>query len=221
MRGQPFPGEISAIIAQERVKKHLGPRANVFIDGKFCFALSLDLVYKHGLKPEMVLSEAQISDFLREDGEAKAFITAANFLGFRARSRDEIRKRLERDEWSEAVIARVIERLSELKLLDDVQFAADWVGARERSKPRGAHLLKQELRQKGIAKAEIEAALPDADAEIDNAVAALGKIARKLEAYEGREQQQKAIEMLARRGFGFGAAKTAYSRWLEEVEENF
>jgi regulatory protein len=218
MRSQLFPGEISAIVAQERVKKHLGPRANVFIDGKFSFALSLELVYKHGLKPEMMLSEAQIGDFLREDGEAKAFITAANFLGFRARSRDEIRKRLERDEWSEEVIARVIERLVELKLLDDAQFAADWVGARERSKPRGAHLLKQELRQKGIAKEEIEAALPDANAEIENAVFALSKVARKLEGYEGREQMQKAVELLARRGFGFSAAKTAYGRWLEEEE---
>lgn len=219
MKSQPFPGEISSIVAQARVKKHLGPRANVFIDGKFSFALSLDLVYKHGLKPETQIDAETLGALLREDGEAKAFITAANFLGFRARSRDEIRKRLERDEWSEEVIARVLERLSELKLLDDAQFAADWVGARERSKPRGSRLLQQELRQKGIAKEEIQAALPDADAELENAVAALGKVARKIEAYEGREQMQKAIEMLARRGFGFGVAKAAYGRWLEELEE--
>ncbi len=215
---QPFPGEISAIVAQERVKRHLGPRANIFIDGKFSFALSLDLVYKHGLKPEMVLDAQKLTDLLREDGEAKAFTTAANFLGFRARSRDEIRKRLQRDEWSEEVIDRVLERLEAVKLLDDAQFAADWVGARERSKPRGSRLLQQELRQKGIAKEEIEAVLPDAEAEIDNAVAALGKVARKLEGYQGREQMQKAIELLARRGFGFSAAKTAYARWVENSE---
>lgn len=219
MRSQPFPGEISAIVAQTRVKKQLGPRANVFIDGKFSFALSLDIIYKHGLKPEIVLDSETLSALLREDGESKAFTTAANFLGFRARSKDEIRKRLQRDEWSEEVIVRVLERLSELKLLDDAQFAADWVGARERSKPRGGRLLQQELRQKGIAKEEIQAALPDAVAELENAVAALGKVARKIEAYEGREQMQKAIEMLARRGFGFGVAKSAYSRWSEERDE--
>ncbi len=218
MKSQPFPGEISQIVAQTRLKKHLGARANVFIDGKFSFALSLDLVFKHGLRPEMLIDATKLSELLREDGESKAFATAANFLGFRARSRDEIRKRLERDEWSEEVIARVIERLADLKLLDDAQFAADWVGARERSKPRGARLLQQELRQKGIAKEEIQAALPDADAELENALAALGKIARKLENYQGREQGQKAIEMLARRGFGFGVAKAAYERWLEESE---
>ena len=219
MKTQPFPGTISLISAQTRLKRHLGARANVFIDDKFSFALGLDVIFKHGLKPGMEISAEKLGELLREDGEAKAFTTAANFLGFRARSRDEIRKRLERDEWSEAVIERVLARLSELKLLDDAQFAADWVGARERSKPRGSRLLQQELRQKGIPKEEIDAALPDADAELENAMAALGKVGRKLEGYEGREQMQKAIELLARRGFGFGTAKSAYGRWLEESED--
>jgi regulatory protein len=215
VKTQPFPGTISLISAQTRVKRHIGARANVFIDGKFSFALGLDVIFKHGLKPGIVLNEEKLAELLREDGEAKAFTTAANFLGFRARSRDEIRKRLQRDEWSEEVIERVLVRLTELKLLDDAQFAADWVGARERSKPRGSRLLQQELRQKGVPKEEIDAALPDADAELENAIAALGKVARKLEGYEGREQMQKAVELLARRGFGFGTAKTAYLRWLE------
>ncbi len=220
MKTQPFPGEISMIVAQERVKKHLGPRANVFIEGKFSFALSLDVVYKHGLKPGIVLDAAALGDLLREDGEMKALTTAANFIGYRPRSKDEIRKRLERDEWSEEVIARVLERLENAKMLDDAQFAADWVGARERSKPRGARLLQQELRQKGVSKEEIEAVLPDAETEIENAIAALRKVERKIEKYEGREQMQKAIEALARRGFGFGTAKTAYTRWLEnETDE--
>lgn len=219
MKSQPFPGTISAIVAQQRPKKHLGPRANVFVDDKFSFALSLDLVFKHGLKPGLALDAAQLGALLREDGEAKAFVTATNFLGFRARSRNEIRQRLQRDEWSEEVIARVIERLAELKLLDDAQFAAEWVGARERSKPRGARLLSQELRQKGVSKEEIAAALPDAEAEVQNALAALQKLERKLAPYEGRERERKAIEWLARRGFGFSCAKEALRREAEAEAE--
>ncbi|HEX8463181.1 MAG TPA: RecX family transcriptional regulator, partial [Abditibacterium sp.] len=215
---EPFPGTISMIVAQERVKRHLGPRANVFIDGKFSFALSLDLVFKHGLKPEMLLDAEKLSELLREDGEAKAFVTAANFLGYRARSRDEIRKRLARDEWSEDVIERVLERLTELKLLDDAQFAQNWVEARERSKPRGARLLQQELRQKGVPKEEIQAALPDADAEIDNALSALSKLERKLAPYSGRDRDQKAIELMMRRGFNYGTIREALRREGEAEE---
>ncbi|MBW3635293.1 MAG: RecX family transcriptional regulator, partial [Armatimonadetes bacterium] len=201
MKTQPFPGEITLIVAQERVKKHLGARANVFIDGKFSFALSLEVINKHGLRPQMRLDAAQLAALLREDGEAKALVTAANFIGYRPRSKDEIRKRLQRDEWSEEVIARVVERLEGAKMLDDAQFAAGWVGARERSRPRGSRLLQQELRHKGVAREEIEAALPDAEAELQNALAALGKLERKLAPFSGRDRDQKAIEHLMRRGF--------------------
>ena len=166
----------------------------------------------------MTIDAAFLEQLLREDGETKALTTALNFIGYRPRSEAEIRTRLERDEWNETVIAACIAKLRELKFLDDAQFAADWVGSRSRSKPRGARLLKQELRHKGVEKEQIEAALPDANEEIENAVAALGKLERKLAKWEGRERTQKAIEMMARRGFGYGTVKTALAR-LEEEEE--
>ena len=214
---QPFPGAISSVVAQSQTRRHLGARVNVFIDGKFSFALSAELAYKHGLRPDLLVDAAFLAQLLREDGETKALTTALNFIGYRARSESEIRARLERDEWSETVITAVIVRLREGKFLDDAQFASDWVESRGRSKPRGARLLKQELRVKGVGREEIEAALPDADAELENAVAALRKIERKLEKWEGRERTQKAIEMMARRGFGYGTVKTALAR-LEEDE---
>lgn len=216
MKTEPFPGTISMIVAQERVKKHLGARANVFIGGKFSFALGLDVIYKHGLKPEMCLDAAQIAALLREDGEAKALVTATNFIAYRPRSKGEIRARLARDEWNEDIIARVVERLENAKMLDDAEFAASWVGARERSKPRGSRLLQQELRQKGVAKEEIQAALPDANAEIINALAALAKLERKLAPYSGRDRDQKAIELLMRRGFAYSTIKIA----LQQESEN-
>lgn len=218
MKTQPFPGEITLIVAQERVKKHLGARANVFIDGKFSFALSLEVINKHGLRPQMRLDAAQLAALLREDGEAKALVTAANFIGYRPRSKDEIRKRLQRDEWSEEVIARVVERLEGAKMLDDAQFAAGWVGARERSRPRGSRLLQQELRHKGVAREEIEAALPDAEAELQNALAALGKLERKLAPFSGRDRDQKAIEHLMRRGFAYSTIKAALQHESENEE---
>jgi regulatory protein len=219
VKTQPFPGTISLIVAQERVKRHLGPRANVFIDGKYSFALSLDVVYKHGLKPGLLIDAERLAALLREDGESKALVTAANFIGYRPRSRSEVRTRLERDEWSEEVIARVLERLEAAQMLNDAEFAANWVGARERSKPRGSRLLTQELRQKGVSKEEIEAALPDADAEVDNAFAALAKLERKLSAYTGRDRDQKATEHLMRRGFGYSVIKAALQRESEAADE--
>ncbi len=218
-RVEPFAGVISSVVAQQRARRHLGARVNVFIEEKFSFALSADLAFKHGLRPKMTIDVEFLQQLLREDGETKALTTALNFIGYRPRAEEEIRVRLQRDEWSETVIAAVIQKLRANKMLDDAQFASDWVESRGRSKPRGARLLQQELRHKGVAKEEIEAALPDADEEIENAIAALGKIERKLEKWEkGRERTQKAIEMMARRGFSYGTVKTALTR-IEGMEE--
>ena len=213
---QPVAGTISAAVAQEKARRHLGARVNVFIADKFSFAVSADVAFKHGLCPDLTLSEDDLAQILREDGEAKALQTALNFLAVRARSREEIRKRLARDEWSETVISRVLERLENVQLLDDGAFARGHVENRSRFRPRGAGMLKQELRQKGVTKEEIEAALPDAESETQNAVLALQKAARRLEKFEGREQQNKAIELLARRGFSYGIAKTAFKIWSED-----
>lgn len=217
-RQQPFSGTISAVVAQQSVRKHLGARVNVFIEEKFSFAVSAEVAFKHGLRRGLNIDATMLQTILHEDGEAKALRTALNYLGLRQRSSEEIRNRLQKDEWSEIVINRVLERLHEVKLLDDAQFASNWVQHRTSFKPRGSRVLKQELRIKGVSKEEIEAALPDENDELQNAIIALGKLERKLEKFEGREQEQKAIELLARRGFSFGTAKSAFKSWHENKE---
>jgi regulatory protein len=216
----PFPGVISSVEAQQSVRSHLGPRANVFIGGKFSFALSLEVVGKHGLRPDLEITPALLEQLLQEDGQSKALATALAFLGHRARSESEIRKRLERDEWSEPVVDAVLLKLRAAKLVNDEEFAQQWVDNRSRFKPRGGRLLQQELRQKGVARDDIEAALPDADEETDNALLALRKTARKWEAFpDERERQKKALDFLARRGFSFSASREAWRRLGEEAEE--
>ncbi|RYX82582.1 hypothetical protein EON83_18600 [bacterium] len=219
MARSPFPGIISLVQAQQTVKRHLGPRVNVFIDDKFSFALSTEVAFKHGLRPGLKLDEETIEQLLGEDGESKALQSALTFLGHRARSEAEIRTRLLKDEWTEPVIVRVLERLRNAHLVDDGGFAQNWVENRSRFRPRGGRLLQQELRQKGVAREDIEAALPDSNEEEDNALLALQKSARKWQLPDEREAQRKAIEFLARRGFGYSSAKAAWTRFREEDDE--
>ena len=215
---QPFPGSITAISAQARARRHLGTRVNVFIDDKYSFSIDQDLAIRRELRIGRVLTADELSQLLRDDGEAKALAKALFFMGYRTRSTQEVRARLERDEWPDEVITRVLERLREAKLLHDATFATNWVENRSHSKPRGAYALRQELRQKGIARDDIEAALPDSDQENENALAALRGKLRSFEKYEGREREQKMLAFLQRRGFNFGVARNAI-RALDEDEE--
>ncbi|MDQ3814591.1 MAG: RecX family transcriptional regulator [Armatimonadota bacterium] len=219
MPRQPFPGLITALEPQAKSRRHLGTRVNVFVNGRFSFALDVDLVSRHDLRPGVEIDATLLSELLREDGDARAYARALHFMGYRARSSKEVRDRLARDAWPEEVITRVLERLAQENLLDDATFAATWVENRSLSKPRGTRALRQELRQKGVAREEIEAALPDAEQEIENAVAAAQARLRRWASLDERERRTKIIEFLQRRGFNYSTAKAAVNRLEEEAED--
>src|SRR5687768_17145238 len=108
---QPFPGVITTIAMQAKTRKHLGVRANVFIDGKFSFALDVAVIEKYDLRRGKNINAEFLSRLLQEDGDAKARARALHFLSYRPRSQKEIRDRLGRDDWPDEVIERVLARL--------------------------------------------------------------------------------------------------------------
>jgi len=216
---QPFPGKITALSTSAKLRRHLGARVNVFIEEKFSFSLSMDLALQHGLKPDAVIDEDLLKVLLQEDGDAKATARALYFLGHRQRSEAEVRKKLQEKEFHDDVIDRVLEKLRRNNLISDARFAEAWVENRSLHRPRGARMLQQELRQKGIAKETITAVLPGQEDELANAVSALQKILqskeRAWENLEEKEKYQKAIQYLMRRGFNYSVCKTA---WDERQE---
>lgn len=66
--------------------------------------------------------------------------------------REKLEKRARKLRLSTEVIPEIIERLVELRLLDDLKYCRMWVEERSRMRPRGKFMLNQELRKKGISK---------------------------------------------------------------------
>lgn len=69
----------------------------------------------------------------------------------RIRSRSELEYAMEKREIPRDVRLLVLDQLEEQGLVDDRRFARAWVHTRDRLAPRGEFLLRNELRQKGIA----------------------------------------------------------------------
>ncbi|MBV9867247.1 MAG: RecX family transcriptional regulator [Abitibacteriaceae bacterium] len=215
MARNPFPGIITSIEEQPKVRRHLGQRVNVFVQGKFSFALDAELVERRGLRAGFLVTPNVLEELLHEDGDARAYARALHYLSYGPRSAAQVQQRLARDEWPPEVVARAVQRLTGEGLLNDAEFAARYVENRSLSRQRGARALRQELRIKGVARDEIEAALPDAEQEIDNAVAAVQSKLRLWSGLEERERQNKIIQFLQRRGFNYGTARAALNRLAE------
>ncbi len=102
------------------------------------------------------------------------------------------------------VAERVLDRFTEVGLVDDAAFALAWVESRSRSKGLGRRALAHELRGKGVAAAHVEAALEmvDDDSEEDAARELVRRRMRSLTRLEPAVRRRRLEAMLARKGYG-------------------
>jgi regulatory protein len=205
-------GVITALQLQKRNKD----RVNVFLDGEYAFAVSLNAAA--ALKKGQRLSRAEV-EALKQDGEVDlAFQRAVRYLGMRPRSSAEIVTYLKRKEVDESVVEVVVHRLNERGYLDDEAFARFWVENRNRFRPRGAQALRHELRQKGVERETIDTALEEQDEEGAAWAAVEGKIGRWAD-LEKSEFEQKLMALLARRGFRYDVCRRTASQAWQQVQE--
>jgi len=140
--------------------------------------------------------------------------TALRLLGYRGRSEAEVRRRLS-PRYNVQTIERVITSLTEQGYLDDAAFAAQWRSSRERRRPRGKSLLRQELLGKGIPEETIKEALEDFDG-LGNAYRAGQSLALRLAGEDFTKFRQRLWSLLQRRGFeGSVIRETVRTLWQE------
>lgn len=127
-------------------------------------------------------------------------------LSVQPRTRAELATSLTEKEIPTDVADRILDRMTEVGLINDETFAKDWVASRQQRRHLSRRKLADELRQKGIAPGLVEDALVDV-AEDDEYQAALDLAERKLPALARHEvpvQRRRLAGMLERRGFGIG-----------------
>jgi regulatory protein len=135
---------------------------------------------------------------------------AGRLLARRARSERELRDRLVEAEFETGIVDAAIERLAELCLVDDHDFARRWIEERSVSKGRGPAILRAELAAKGVDGAVIEAALVEADLdEVAMATAAAAKLVRKVARKPLQAQAASLWQTLRRKGYSSEACEAA------------
>ena len=191
-----------------------GKRASIFLDGIFAFSLGRNVVEEHGLHPGQVLSDLQIEELSSTEIYVQCLDAALRLLRYRPRSEAEIRTRLSR-RFSKEAIEGVIYQLRARQMIDDAIFATFWREQRDSFSPRSRHLLRVELRHKGVDPDIINDAL-DGINDDENAYRAAQKRMPALgkEGYETFRQKMGAF--LRRRGFSYEVVKRTTERLWQE-----
>ena len=202
--------KITALKAQKRNPE----RVNVYLDGEFAFGLAR--IVAAWLAVGQSLNDERIIELQKKDADEVAFQAALRYLNYRPRTEAEIRKHLEAKGYSEVAIETTIARLQQGHLLDDRQFARDWVENQSTFRPRSHRALAFELRHKGISEEEIEQTLAETVNDEELAYQAAQRQAERLARLEWPEFRLKLSQFLARRGFGYDAiAPTVRRIWAE------
>jgi regulatory protein len=114
---------------------------------------------------------------------------------------------------AEAVLAR----FAEVKLIDDAMFARAWVDSRHHGRGLASRALGAELRQRGVPRDDIEAALSELSPDVELETAR-ELIARRLPGTAGMPvpaRMRRLVGVLARKGYSGGLAYRVVREALE------
>lgn len=199
-------GMVTALEFQKGNKE----RVNVYLDGTFAFGLTATIAATH-LRRGQTLSDAEIAVLRALDEQERAYEQVLRFLRYRPRSRAEVERYLQRKNFREETVARVMARLQEAGYLDDAAFARFWVENRQRFRPRGRRALSIELRQKGVEQDIVQEIVGEQDDEemawqaVEARLSRWGSLSRE-------QLQRKLGDFLTRRGFDYETVRAVYRR---------
>ncbi|MGH3715440.1 MAG: regulatory protein RecX [Micromonosporaceae bacterium] len=137
------------------------------------------------------------------DPREQARAIALRQLAVRPRTRVELATALTRRGIPEDIVEAVLERFSEVGMIDDAAFAEAWVTSRHHGRGLARRALGHELRRKGVDGATVSDALGqlDGDTELATAQELVRRRLRTLSAAPPEVAFRRLAGMLARKGY--------------------
>lgn len=154
------------------------------------------------------------------DAEEVARKILLDQLTGQARSRKELADRLAKRNVPDEIATRLLDRFTEVGLVDDEAFARAWIASRQRGKGLAGRALAQELRRKGIDDEIIREAVAEIE-PADEEEAARALVAKKMRSLRNVDRMtatRRLVAMLARKGYSGGVAYAVVREALDEVE---
>ncbi|MCF6514823.1 recombination regulator RecX [Lactobacillus sp. S2-2] len=193
------------IVTKITTQKRKG-RFNVYVNNSYAFPVSEDVMLKFHIYKDMELDEKMISDIKDADDFSKLYNYAVNFLSYQLRTEKEISDKLKVETDNQEKIDMVIDRLKELNLLSDKNYAESYVRSIKNEGNKGPKSIYQNLNKKGIENQVIEDAINNFYTEDDihaNASQQAYKIYQKNQRYPYNKKIEKIKTTLMQKGYEF------------------
>lgn len=195
--------KITRITTQKR-NKH---RYNIFTDDgqgeKFGFSVDEDVLIEFNLRKGLTINEAEMQTLLKKDILQQSYAKVIGYLGYRMRTKKEIRDYLVKKEVDEEHIEQILSKLEDRKLVDDKEFADLFVKTRIKTSTKGPGLVKRELTEKGVTSIIANEAVEQYSYGIqyEKATKVAEKRLKRNSRHSFKKQQEQLQATLLRNGF--------------------
>ncbi|WP_346915605.1 recombination regulator RecX [Clostridium sp.] len=213
---------MSKIITKIEAQKKKDNRVNIFINDEFAFGCSSELVYYHNLAKGKEINVEELKKVIVEDNYLTAKTKTLKYIERALKSEFQVREFLQKKEYEDNVIDRVIEFLKEYKFIDDEYYAKAFVTQNIRIEGKGN--IKYKLIKKGISEDIINSTLSEISSEDEEAVA-LKLAEKKLKVLcknEGNinKIKSKLNTFLISKGYNFDTIKSVVNKLEIREEKN-
>jgi len=154
------------------------------------------------------------------DPESVARTICLRLLDRRARTRSELATALRKRGVPEDAAVAVLDRFSDVGLIDDAALAETFAAAQHRERGLAGRAVAAKLRQRGVAEPDVRAAIDqiDRDSEYAAAQALVVKKLRSLGGLDPQVQARRLVGLLGRRGYAPGLAHEVVRAALTEAD---
>lgn len=184
-------------------------RYSLYVDEKYSFSLSETALLSSGLASGQELTKEQVDSYKRLSTEDKLYNQALRYVAMRPRSAWEMTSYLQRKDAPPPLITQIVDKLTDLDLVNDAKYAASFVHDRQLLRPTSRRKLIMELKKKRIKDIDIESAITGN--ELNESVS-LQEVITKKRRQSKYQDDEKLMQYLARQGFGYGDIKSALAQ---------
>lgn len=206
-------------ITDIKIKKNNLNIVKLYINSELFAEIDYSVVQDLNLHIGETVSEQMLEIIEQNSMLSSAKIEAIRFLSYRPRSEWEIEKKLYNKKYQLNIIKNTINWLKEENLINDRDFAIQWIRYQVGKKPAGRIKLRNELFKKGIDKKIIDSAIDSFFEQHEDELALAKQLIRKkqfsLHSKNIELEPVKIISLLKRQGFSNSVIQRIYEEFLE------
>lgn len=192
--------KITRIVQQQKRTE----RYSIYVDGSYAFSLSETALLDSKLAAGQELTAAELEQYKLLSADDKLHAAVLRYVAMRPRTTWEVKTYLERKHASPDLTISLLNKLSNINLIDDAAVARMYIHDRQLLRPASRRKIMYELQKKHIPEGEIEVAL----SEVDDTQALAQVIANKRRQSKYQDEA-KLLRYLASQGFSYGDIKSA------------